>query len=132
MTYNKITRGTSIESLWDIPQDDGSIIQEWKSGVIQKVHRYDDKREYVVCTLKCEDGTIDKSSIFREDEFGQYWRFAPVSTKKREDIRQSKNYHIITISYIILLMNVVILYNIIGDKIHDTYEIIGKRFLNMQ
>ncbi len=123
MSYNIITRGCVIETLWDFELEDGTIVREWLSGVVKKVHRYDDSKSYVVCTFKYDDGKTDKSRIFREEEYDVFWRFPREyalqtqneNTKITDILTTTK--HLKSINYFILFCNMILIYYMISYEI---------------
>jgi hypothetical protein len=122
MAYNSVTRGSIVETLWDSEMDDGTILREWGTGTIRKVHRYDDNKKYVVCDLKCDDGTVDKSAMLKEEEYGQFWRFPKTANGQVQDDKRLKDIlgkikTSVCLSYLAISMNAVFLYYMVGERV---------------
>jgi hypothetical protein len=64
---DNVKKNTEVIVLWTNTRGK----KEWYSGIVKKVHRYDN--HYVVCHVEYEDGDEDKSTILKENEYGSDW-----------------------------------------------------------
>lgn len=66
--------GDAIKIKW-IVEKDGQESESWYDAIVTKIHRMEGTR-YLVCSVEYNDGTVDKSHIFWEKDYGTCWKFA--------------------------------------------------------
>jgi hypothetical protein len=70
----QICVGDMVNISWKVKNDDEESY-EWYNAIVKKIHRMEGTR-YLVCTVEYDDGTVDKSHIFWEKDYGSCWKFA--------------------------------------------------------
>ena len=70
MMVDQVNVGKQVDVFW-ITQTD----QRWITGCIKKVHRRDNKKDYVVCHVVYEDGDEERGCVLKECEYGSDWVF---------------------------------------------------------
>lgn len=65
--------GDAIKIKWIVDKD-GQESESWYDAIVMKIHRMEGTR-YLVCSVEYNDGTLDKSHIFWEKDYGTCWKF---------------------------------------------------------
>jgi hypothetical protein len=77
-----IHAGDKVAISWKVTDSEEPI--EWYEAKVRKIHRMEGSR-YLVCSVEYDDGEIDDSHIFWEQDYGKQWKFVHDNHDYTED-----------------------------------------------